>query len=94
MIVVRQMPLGPGIAVAGSSARRFVMAKRRAVKRQLIKTRADRRYVQRGERGAFGESADMGRATAADRSRRTRTRTRSRTTTTTRSRTTKGRGHR
>jgi hypothetical protein len=72
------------------------MAKRRAVKRQLIKTRTDKRYVQRGERGEFGENANMGRSTAADRSRRIRTRTRTRTTTTTatRRRTTKGRGHR
>jgi hypothetical protein len=70
------------------------MAKRRAVKRQLIKTRTDRRYAQRGERGEFGENANMGRSTAADRSRRIRTRTRTRTTTTTRSRTTKGQGGR
>ena len=69
------------------------MAKRRAAKRQLVKTRTVRRYAQRGERGEFGERADMGRSTAADRS-RSRTRTRTRTTTTTRSRTTKGRGHR
>jgi hypothetical protein len=52
------------------------MAKRRAAKRQLIKTRTDKRYVRRGERGQFRESDDVGRATAADR--RTKAKTRSR----------------
>jgi hypothetical protein len=50
------------------------MAKRRAAKRELIKTRSDKRYVRRGEGGQFRESDDVGRSTAADRPRKAKTR--------------------
>jgi hypothetical protein len=50
------------------------MAKRRAAKRELIKTRTDKRYVRRSAGGQFGESDDVGRSTAADRRRRAKTR--------------------
>ena len=43
------------------------MAKRKAAKRELIDTGADKRYVRRGTGGRFKESDDVGRATAADR---------------------------
>jgi hypothetical protein len=52
------------------------MAKRRAAKRELIKTRTDKRYVRRGVRGQFRESDDVSRSTAADRPRRAKTRSR------------------
>ena len=49
------------------------MAKRKAAKRELIKTRSDKRYVRRGARGRFKESDDVGRATAQDRKRNAKT---------------------
>jgi hypothetical protein len=52
------------------------MAKRKAAKRELIKTRTDKRYVRRRGSGQFKESDDVGRSTASDR--RTRARTKSR----------------
>jgi hypothetical protein len=45
------------------------MAKRQAAKRELINTGTDKRYVRRDARGRFGESDDVGRATAQDRRR-------------------------
>lgn len=46
------------------------MAKRKAAKRQLIKTGTDKRYVRRKSGGQFKESDDVGRASAQDRRRR------------------------
>ena len=45
------------------------MAKK-AAKRQLINTGTDKRYVRRDQRGRFGESDDVGRSSAQDRSRK------------------------
>lgn len=52
------------------------MAKPRAAKRELIKTRTDKRYVRRGARGEFREGDDVGRSAAADRTRKAKARTR------------------
>jgi len=43
------------------------MAKRRAVKRELVNTGSDKRYVRRGAAGKFKESDDVGRSAAGDR---------------------------
>ena len=52
------------------------MAKRRASKRELVKTGSDKRYVRRSAAGKFKESDDVGRAAAGDR----RTRAKKKTT--------------
>jgi hypothetical protein len=52
------------------------MAKRRAAKRELIKTGTDKRYVRRGTGGRFKESDDVSRSLAQDRSRKARTKSR------------------
>ena len=49
------------------------MAKRQAAKRELINTGTDKRYVRRDARGRFGESDDVGRSLAQDRSRKATT---------------------
>jgi hypothetical protein len=49
------------------------MPKRRGAKRELINTRADKRFVRRDGRGRFGESDDVGRSLAQDRPRRAST---------------------
>ena len=46
------------------------MATRKAAKRELINTGSDKRYVRRNTRGQFGESDDVGRSLAQDRSRK------------------------
>jgi hypothetical protein len=51
------------------------MAKRKAAKRELINTGADKRYVRRGRTGQFKESDDMGRSLATDRRRQAKTKT-------------------
>lgn len=45
-----------------------------AAKRELINTGRDKRYVRRGGKGRFKESADVGRSLAADRRRKAKTR--------------------
>ena len=45
------------------------MAKRKAAKRTLVNTGADKRYVRRNAQGQFKESDDVGRALAQDRKR-------------------------
>ena len=49
------------------------MAKRQAAKRELINTGTDKRYVRRDARGRFGESDDVGRSLAQDRTRKATT---------------------
>jgi hypothetical protein len=52
------------------------MAKRKAAKRELINTGADKRYARRGTSGKFSESDDVGRSLAKDRSRKAKTKSR------------------
>jgi hypothetical protein len=52
------------------------MAKRKAAKRELINTGTDKRYVRRDARGRFGESDDVGRSLAQDRTRTATTKAR------------------
>jgi hypothetical protein len=56
------------------AARRRRMAKRTAVKRELINTGSDKRYVRRDQSGKFKESDDVGRSLAQDRRRKAQTR--------------------
>jgi hypothetical protein len=49
------------------------MAKRKAAKRELIKTGNDKRYVRRDAQGRFQESDDVGRSLAQDRKRKATT---------------------
>ena len=44
--------------------------KRKAAKRELIKTGTDKRYVRRGAAGKFKESDDVGRSLTKDRKRK------------------------
>jgi hypothetical protein len=46
------------------------MAKRKAAKRELIKTGSDKRYVRRSSTGKFKESDDVGKSLAKDPKRR------------------------
>ena len=46
------------------------MAKRKAAKRELIKTGSDKRYVRRGAKGQFKESDDVSRSLAKDQPRK------------------------
>ena len=50
---------------------------KRAAKRELINTGADKRYVRRGKSGKFKESDDVGRSLAQDRRRTAKTKTKS-----------------
>jgi hypothetical protein len=45
-------------------------AKKSAVKRELINTGRDKRFVRRGESGEFKESDDVGRSLTQDRKRK------------------------
>lgn len=49
----------------------------RAVKRELIDTGTDKRYVRRDQQGQFKESDDVGRSLAADRRVPAKTKTKS-----------------
>jgi len=51
--------------------------KRKAAKRALIHTGADKRYVRRNKRGEFKESDDVGRSLGQDRKQTARTVTKS-----------------
>lgn len=46
---------------------------RKAVKRELINARSDKRYVRRGAKGRFKESDDVGKSLASDRRRNANT---------------------
>ena len=49
------------------------MAKRKAAKRDFIKTGTDKRYVRRNAQAQFKESDDVGRSLANDRRRKAKT---------------------
>ena len=49
------------------------MAKRKAAKRELLKPKADKRYVRRDARGQFKESDDVSRSLARDPKRKAQT---------------------
>jgi hypothetical protein len=50
---------------------------RKAVKRELIDTGTDKRYVRRGAGGQFDESDDVGRSLASDRRKKAKTKVKS-----------------
>ena len=47
--------------------KRTVAKRKKAAKRELINTGADKRYVRRGAKGRFNESDDVGKSLRADR---------------------------
>ena len=47
--------------------------RRKAAKRELINTGADKRFVRRSAKGRFKESADVGKSLSADRRRQAKT---------------------
>jgi hypothetical protein len=51
--------------------------RKRAVKRELVNTGSDKRFVRRGAKGRFKESDDVGKSLAADRRKRAKTKVRS-----------------
>ena len=53
--------------MAKKTAARKTTGRNKAVKRELIDTGADKRFVRRGPVGKFKESDDVGRSLAADR---------------------------
>jgi hypothetical protein len=59
-------------AMARRAAAKKTAGRKKAVKRELIDTGKDKRYVRRGAKGRFDESDDVGRSLAQDRARRPR----------------------
>jgi hypothetical protein len=49
------------------------MSKKKAVKRELIDTGRDKRYVRRDDQGEFKESDDVGRSLSQDKKRKAKT---------------------
>jgi hypothetical protein len=52
-------------------------SRRKAAKRELIDTGADKRFVRRGARGKFKESDDVGKSLSADRRKKAKTKVKS-----------------
>jgi hypothetical protein len=53
--------------MAKKAAARKTARKKKAAKRELVDTGADKRFVRRGARGKFKESDDVGRSLTTDR---------------------------
>ena len=51
--------------------------RKKAAKRELIDTGADKRFVRRGARGKFKESDDVGKSLTADRRKKAKTKVKS-----------------
>ena len=51
--------------------------RKKAAKRELIDTGADKRFVRRGARGKFNESDDVGNSLTADRRKKAKTKVKS-----------------
>jgi hypothetical protein len=52
-------------------------SRKKAAKRELIDTGADKRFVRRGARGKFKESDDVGKSLTADRRKKAKTKVKS-----------------
>ena len=59
--------------MAKKTAARKTGTKRKAAKRKLVNTGADKRYVRRGSAGRFKESDDVGKSLAGDRRKKAKT---------------------
>jgi hypothetical protein len=60
-------------AARPKNAGQLKTAKRKAVKRELIDTGRDKRFVRRAKGGQFKESDDVGRSLSQDRKRKAKT---------------------
>ena len=59
------------------TAARKTAKRRKAAKRELIRTGRDTRFVRRGKKGRFKESADVGRSLRTDRRKKAKRKVRS-----------------
>ena len=63
--------------MAKKAAAKKTAGRKKAAKRELIDTGADKRFVRRGARGKFKESDDVGKSLIADRRKKARTKVKS-----------------
>ena len=63
--------------MAKKKTARKTAGSRKAVKRELIDTGSDKRYVRRGAAGKFKESDDVGKSLTADRRKKAKTKVKS-----------------
>jgi hypothetical protein len=63
--------------MAKKAAAKKTAGRKKAAKRELIDTGADKRFVRRGARGKFKESDDVGKSLAADRRKKAKTKVKS-----------------
>jgi hypothetical protein len=63
--------------MAKKAAAKKTAGRNKAAKRELIDTGADKRFVQRGARGKFKESDDVGKSLTADRRKKAKTKVKS-----------------
>jgi hypothetical protein len=63
--------------MAKKAAAKKTAGRKRAAKRELIDTGADKRFVRRGARGKFKESDDVGKSLPADRRKKAKTKVKS-----------------
>ena len=60
-----------------AAAKKKTAGGKKAAKRELIDTGADKRFVRRGARGKFKESDDVGKSLTADRRKKAKTKVKS-----------------
>jgi hypothetical protein len=63
--------------VQKATAKKTASRKKKATKRELIDTGADKRFVRRGARGKFKESDDVGKSLTTDRRKKAKTKVKS-----------------
>jgi hypothetical protein len=63
--------------MAKKAAPEKTAGRKKAAKRELIDTGADKRFVRRGARGKFKESDDVGKSLTADRRKKAKTKVKS-----------------
>jgi hypothetical protein len=63
--------------MAKKAAAKKTAGRKKAAKRELIDTGADKRFVRRGARGKFKESDDVGKSLSADRRKKAKTKVKS-----------------
>jgi hypothetical protein len=63
--------------MAKKAAAKKTAGRKKAAKRELIDTGADKRFVRRGARGKFKESDDVGKSLTADRRKKAKTKVKS-----------------
>jgi hypothetical protein len=63
--------------MAKKAAAKKTTGRKKAAKRELIDTGADKRFVRRGARGKFKESDDVGKSLTTDRRKKAKTKVKS-----------------